>query len=114
MGELLSNSSPLSALRPVSSSPNDDSSKNHTSRSRWLCGLRRRSKIAFDGTAGSNRTQRMDVSPVAFVVLCRVDCGLFKRLIPRSGGSCGVCMCVCVCVCVCARERFRKLDNEAS
>jgi len=58
--------------------------------------------------AGSNRTERMDVSFVVFIVLCRVGCDLCNRLIPRSGGSCGV----CVCVCERERERFSKLDNE--
>ena len=97
-GELLSSSSPLSALRPVSSSPNYDRNKNHTSRSRWLCGLKRRSKNAIAGITGSNRTERMDVGVVVFIVLCRVGCGLCDRLISRSGGYCGVCVCVCVCV----------------
>ena len=69
-------------LPDVSSSPNDDGNKNHTSRSCWLCALRRRSKTAIPGIAGSNRTERMDVS-VVFIVLCRVGCGLCDRLNPR-------------------------------
>ena len=84
-----------------------DSSKDLASRSRWPCGLRRKSAAA----------RLQGCSSLVFVV-CYVGIGLCEEFIARSEESYRVCVCVCVCVrargctCACARVCLCVCDSD--